>query len=192
MHGHIHRHQRWNPAIRLLQHQIKAEHAKEKKNLQELILKGLLNLNEDGKTTISVFIRTVRGLRRCWSGHVHHTELMCWPVGVCGRYICQINNKILDKDHMCVCVQVGAPLPHLSHMFPSVLVQSCSSRNVGIVCSAALTSWQLVKRNKEASAPASSWLRQRQQAKTAAQRLPLQRYEPFINSTSRWLQELIG
>lgn len=56
---------------------------KTKKNLQEQILKDLLNLNKDGKTTITIFIRTVGGLRVCWSGHVHDTELMClcvWEV----------------------------------------------------------------------------------------------------------------
>lgn len=57
---------------------------KKKKKKQEQILTYSLSFNKRDKMTINIFIREVGGLRVCWSGHVHDTELMC--VG-CG-YVC--------------------------------------------------------------------------------------------------------
>ena len=53
---------------------------------------------------------------------------------------------------------------HLSHTSPtyspSRLRKNPISRNVRIVGSAVVTSWQAVRRNNKASAPVSSWLHQ--------------------------------
>lgn len=57
-----------------------------KKKKQEQILTYLLSFNKRGKMTISIFIREVGGLRVCWSGHVHDTELMCLHGGF--GYVC--------------------------------------------------------------------------------------------------------
>lgn len=65
---------------------------------------------------ITIFIRMVGGLRVCWSGHVHETELMCAR----GGYIFQIINKSLDKDHMC-----ASPCPAPTSL-PHVPLRACA------------------------------------------------------------------
>lgn len=58
-------------------------------------------------------------------------------------------------------MQVCASLPRIAHILPFMQAQSLISRNVRIVWSAAVTSWQSVKRNNTAVAPVSFWLHQR-------------------------------
>lgn len=76
---------------------------------------------------------------------------MCW-------WICQITNQRLDKGHMCASLCVSPT--HLPHIPLHICVKNPISRNVRIVGSAVVTSWQAVRSNNKASAPVSSWLHQ--------------------------------
>lgn len=93
----------------------KSKILKKKKKKLEQILTYLLSFNKHAKMTISIFIREVWGLRGCWSGHVHDTELMCVRGG-CGYVRVGIYARLLiNTETKTICVQVCAPLPHLSH-----------------------------------------------------------------------------
>lgn len=100
------------------------------------------------RLAITVFIRLVEHLSVLeWAYAWDWINDVCWC-------ICQITNQCLDKGRMCasLCISLTYCPPRLH--------KTSISRNVRIVGSAVVTSWQPVRGNNKASAPVSSWLHQ--------------------------------